>query len=222
MRKVIGFSLWGEQEHYYYGALENIDLAKEFYPGWECWFYIQNQEHKDPLIKTLISEIERKAKVISYCTNNEFEGSMIRFLPALEKDVSVFISRDCDSRLNVREQYAVNEWLNETTYPFHLMRDHKEHQTEILAGMWGCRDGVLHDLQLMFDQWTDYTHKGIDQEFLTKFVWPRIKNNHLAHDSYDYSTEPAIHYRWKEMGDIRRFPAHPPMKHGTFVGEQFQ
>ena len=33
---------------------------------------------------------------------------------------------------------AVNEWLN-SGLMFHTMRDHVQHGTEILGGMWGAR-----------------------------------------------------------------------------------
>lgn len=223
MRNVIGFSLWGEQEHYYFGALENIELAKIYYPDYECLFYISNAEYKNELIKSYIRDIEAKAKVIYFDSKDDYEGMFVRFLPALENDVNVFLSRDCDSRLNIREQYAVNDWLKNTNYPFHIMRDHRDHLTEILGGMWGCRGDILKDLQKYLNEWTDYSKKGKDQEFLTAHIWPLIQNNHVAHDdAYDYTKLPAKQYPWAGYGDVRRFPQHPPMTHGTFVGEQFR
>ena len=41
-------------------------------------------------------------------------------------------------RLTAREEAAVSEWL-ESGFPFHSMRDHRQHGTEILGGMWGGR-----------------------------------------------------------------------------------
>jgi hypothetical protein len=39
---------------------------------------------------------------------------------------------------------AVNEWLN-SSLPFHIMRDHPDHGTYILGGMWGARCDITHD-----------------------------------------------------------------------------
>ena len=61
-----------------------------------------------------------------------------RFLPLVDPQVSVMVSRDLDSRLTAREQAAVEDWL-ETGLTFHVMRDNPQHDTDILAGMWGAR-----------------------------------------------------------------------------------
>jgi hypothetical protein len=37
---VISFSLYGTHEKYLNGALQNVDLAKLYYPGWTCHFYV--------------------------------------------------------------------------------------------------------------------------------------------------------------------------------------
>jgi hypothetical protein len=54
----------------------------------------------------------------------------------LNPQVDYFVSRDLDSRLNVREVAAVREWL-EAARPFHFMRDHPHHTPTILGGAWG-------------------------------------------------------------------------------------
>ena len=43
MKKVISFSLWGNNPTYNIGAIKNAELAKEFYPDFECWFYIHEE-----------------------------------------------------------------------------------------------------------------------------------------------------------------------------------
>jgi hypothetical protein len=47
--------------------------------------------------------------------------------------VSVFLSRDLDSRVTVREHAAVYDWLNNTRASFHIMRDHPLHAVKILG-----------------------------------------------------------------------------------------
>ena len=41
-------------------------------------------------------------------------------------------------RLTSREQAAVAEWIS-SNLSFHTMRDHPDHQVEIMGGMWGAR-----------------------------------------------------------------------------------
>ena len=66
-------------------------------------------------------------------------GDVWRFLPVLDPGVEAVLSRDLDSRLTAREAAAVTQWLEETSLPFHVMRDHPQHRTAIPAGMWGAR-----------------------------------------------------------------------------------
>jgi len=36
MKKIISFSLWGDNPIYTQGAIRNAELAKEVYPDWVC------------------------------------------------------------------------------------------------------------------------------------------------------------------------------------------
>ncbi len=42
MKKIISFSLWGDNPKYTIGAIENAKLAKTIYPDWICRFYVGN------------------------------------------------------------------------------------------------------------------------------------------------------------------------------------
>ena len=75
-------------------------------------------------------------------------GMVWRFLPLLDPLVDAVASRDLDSRLTAREAAAVSQWLEESGLPFHVMRDHPMHGTEILGGMWGARLDTGHREQL--------------------------------------------------------------------------
>ena len=47
-----------------------------------------------------------------------------RFLPAIDRHIDVFFSRDLDSRINDREAAAVKEFLASDESDLHVMRDH--------------------------------------------------------------------------------------------------
>ena len=207
--KIISFSLWGNNPMYTYGALRNIDLAKEIYVDWKCRFYFDSSVSKE-----IIEKIEKNGGETIFVENikGSFHGMFWRFLAADDKGVDVFISRDCDSRLNYREKVAVDEWLKSDKI-LHTMHDHPWHApVPILGGMWGLKNGVLKNMSLRIDNWGDYHRKGIDQKFLKKSIWPELCGKCMRHDSQGFG-------RW---GSYRKFPQHMPLKFGgKYVGEIF-
>ena len=132
MKKVISYSLWGDNPIYTHGALRNLEMAKEIYPEWTCRFYLDKNVPEDIVTKLK----EGGAEVYKYMKDGDWYAMFWRFLPASDPKVDVMISRDCDSRLTVREKEAVEEWLKSDKL-FHIMRDHPYHKTEILGGMQG-------------------------------------------------------------------------------------
>ena len=42
-KKVISFSVYGEDSKYLLGAIKNVDIAKKYYPGWVCRFYCSHE-----------------------------------------------------------------------------------------------------------------------------------------------------------------------------------
>ena len=63
--------------------------------------------------------------------------------------MSVFLSRDLDSRITAREVAAVEEWL-QSGAPLHSMRDHPAHKSSLMGGAWGAR---LDQGRIMADLW---------------------------------------------------------------------
>lgn len=208
--KAICFSLWGDKSMYLVGALENIELAKEIYPEWKCRFYI------DSLVPIEIStKIKEAGGEVVTIVNDKgpFYGMFWRFLAVDDPDVDVFISRDCDSRLNYREKVAVDEWLVSNKC-LHTMHDNHGHRSvPILGGMWGLKKGCFPDMAGKIAKWGRYDCKGIDQHFLWQCVWPFLQGNCMRH---------VGHSSCGKWGQFRPFPVHAPLKYGgTYVGEIF-
>ena len=67
MKKVISFNLWGNNPIYNIGAIKNVELAKVFYPEFECWFYI----HQESVPIETIIELQKNdnTKIIFYIEN---------------------------------------------------------------------------------------------------------------------------------------------------------
>ena len=53
MKKVISFSLWGDNPTYNIGSIINAELAKIFYPDFECWFYINEESVPESTVSAL-------------------------------------------------------------------------------------------------------------------------------------------------------------------------
>lgn len=179
MKKVISFSLWGDNPKYTIGAIKNAELAPFIYTGWEVWFYVANSVPHD-----IVSELETKSKVI-HRKNGNWDSMVWRFEPISDTSVDVFISRDTDSRLNYRERRAVDAWLV-SDKRLHLMRDHSWHGTHILGGMWGFKGTVDHNINDLYKQFIhnkgSSNHYDVDQQFLAQTILENFKDDCLIHD----------------------------------------
>ena len=195
MKKLITFSLWGNDPKYCVGAIRNAHLALKVYPGWTCRFYIPSGlscEETQPglfmggeLAKTVdvLLGIEN-TQVILMDEPADWRGMFWRFLPAGEDNVDVFISRDCDSRLCSREADVVKEWM-EGPHLMHAMRDHPEHSVPILGGMWGAKKHAVPNMKELIDKWNKEDRWQTDQEFLRGVIWPHHYHKFLVHDDWN-------------------------------------
>jgi hypothetical protein len=179
-KKLITFSLWGENPKYTIGALKNVELAKIIYPNWICRFYVGKSVPKEILIHLKSNE---NVEIVEMDENGNWSGMFWRFNPASEDDVDIMISRDCDSRLSQREKSAVDEWIN-SDKGFHIMRDHPYHGVEILGGMWGVKKGVLPEMKKFIDEFIKGEFWQVDQNFLKEKIYPLIFNNSMVHDEF--------------------------------------
>lgn len=192
MKKLITFSLWGEDPKYCVGALRNAELASELYPGWICRFYftpLDGNDHflsKNGILNQTIDRLLRMSNTDIIAVNEppNWKGMFWRFLPASEDDVDVFISRDCDSRLSLREMTAVQEWLDSPRL-IHVIRDHPFHTAPILGGLWGAKRNAIPDMKELIARWNKEDRWQTDQEFLRDVIWPQHYHKVLAHDDWN-------------------------------------
>ena len=182
--KIITFSLWGDKPIYNIGAIKNAELAKTFYPDFECWFYI----HDESVPNETIIELQKNdnAKIILKNGDlNNCKPAMWRFEAIDEYDVEIMLSRDTDTRILLREKLAVDEWLNSDKI-FHIMRDHPYHSEKIMAGMFGIKkNNIIKNWKILIDNYNPTTmFYGYDQHFLRDYIYPHIKDNVLIHASF--------------------------------------
>ena len=175
---VIGFSLYGSDPKYTYGAIRNAELAKEIYPEFECWFYADNTVPQDILEK--LDSFDNSRVILCEGGNR----MMWKWKACSDPQVKIFLSRDTDSRLNKREREAVDAWLA-SDKNFHAMRDHPiYHCVFILGGMWGVRNGLLIDMEFHMNNSDAKDEYLADQQFLKDVIIPKVENTSMVHDDY--------------------------------------
>jgi len=210
MKKIISFSLFGTDNLYYAGALQNLRRQAEIYPDWICRFYI-DRNIPGTLVEALRAggaEVIPGSMVLPL-EDRHFVKTIWRFLPAIDPDVDIFIVRDADSRLGWREREAVLEWLS-SGKGFHIMRDNPQHTPKIMAGMWGGRAKRLRCIGDLVAGYAFFDIFGSDQNFLEACIYPLALQDSLVHTS-------SVRYPGET---VRDFPVHKddPVVH--FVGEQ--
>ena len=172
--KIISYSLWGTDLKYLVGAQRNADLIDEIYPGWVGRFYIA-----ETTPYSFIADLESRenCQVIIKPGMGDWKSMYWRFEPAGESNVDVMISRDTDSRINLREKAAVDEWLA-SDKGFHIMRDHPWHKFPVLGGMWGAKKGVLSDMKDLINNFAQEDKYGTDYEFFGGRPFPLQRQNY--------------------------------------------
>jgi len=184
-KKLISFSLWGDNPKYTTGAVKNAGLAAKIYPGWVCRFYCSRS-----VPVSAIEQLKRfnNVEIMRVDERGDWRGLFWRFFPASEPDVKVMISRDADSRLSYREKAAVDEWLKSDKC-FHIMRDHPCHslpdsKRTILGGMWGAKAGCVPEMADLINRYEKINQWQSDQKFLNTQIYPLIKDKAMVHDEF--------------------------------------
>ncbi|UCC20627.1 MAG: hypothetical protein JSV62_04885 [Promethearchaeota archaeon] len=182
MKKIISFSLWGNNFRYTGGAIQNAELAKIYYPDWTCRFYIGNSTSSGIIHK--LSKFTN-VEIIEMQEDEDWTSSFWRFYALEDTQASIILLRDTDSRLGKREKWAVDEWIK-SDKQFHIIRDHPYHSGfPIMAGMWGAKNCAIKNIKELIKNYKNlgnfYT---TDQMFLADIVYPTIKNNCVVHDEF--------------------------------------
>ncbi len=203
-RCIISFSLYGQLPLYTDGAIANAELAHRFYPGWTTRFYVDDTVPAD----VVAALRERQADIVRVTAPSlgPLYGRYWRFWIAAEPHIERFIVRDADSRLNAREQAAVDDWI-QSGKSFHVMRDNVAHAKRVLAGMWGATGNKLPQIRPLTDSWGHYSQQGENDRFMSEVIFPLISDDYICHDGHGH------------FPDAIPFPPHEPMTGTSFVGE---
>jgi len=180
MEKIFSFSLYGNKSIYNLGAINNaIKIREIFGEDWIIRFYVRNV---NSMILDKLNELgcETIDMTNSYIKN----GMFFRFL-SIKKNNIVMI-RDCDSYVSYREKMMINDFLN-SKKKLHIIRDHPNHKEHITGGLFGFNNSDIDIEEIIKStELKDIDKYNVDQLFLSKFIYPKYKNNMLIHDSFNH------------------------------------
>jgi len=191
MKKVLSFSLWGDNPTYNIGAIKNVELAKQYYPDFECWFYIHSPTVPVNTIK-ILEKFENVKIILKNDDLNTCKPMCWRFESIDDPDVEIMMSRDTDTRILSREKMAVDEWL-ESGKLFHIMRDHPDHHYYILGGLFGMKKhsniSNMSNMSNLINNLIQNGPRDYDQDFLKNIIYPIIKDDCLIHASFNFFSD---------------------------------
>ena len=176
-RKVVSVSLWGTNPRYTEGVKHVVQQVQEIYKDWEMWVYYDEVSVSPELLVEL-----KEYSTLIFKREAELPGAFWRFEAIGNPEVDVVVSRDIDTTISLREYVAVKEWLR-SGKGFHIIRDHGEHKTKIIAGMFGVKKGSRAwdtFAKAMRDYPLDDSY-GRDQQFLEDIIYPLIRDDVLIH-----------------------------------------
>ena len=205
---VFSFCIYGNNIKYLRGLEENLKIINEKLPEFYSYIYFSND------VQELYYEIYSKYKNVKIhkIDKNGPELMLYRILTLdIDDKVDVSFSRDIDSRINDRDIWTINEFLNSNKY-FHIIRDHYYHKNTIMGGSFGMKRKEFFSISKELESWkesnkiTKYDY-GTDEQFLRERVYDMIKNDVLIHSN-------IVGYLHEKIS-----PIEPPLKNEyDFIG----
>ncbi|XP_047481562.1 uncharacterized protein LOC125033991 isoform X1 [Penaeus chinensis] len=198
-QSVISFSLFGAfPSEYHDGVPVVVARAAEAYPGWAVRVYHDLDLAKDLSARAWVCSLACKFPHLDFCSVGSLPGigdlrptigTIWRMAVLGDPFVHRFVIRDTDSPILQREVDAVKEWVDSGKC-FHIMRDNAAHTMPIMGGMFGgCGFWHREVLERIRGTLFRFSRKAshanyFDQVNEVRFLWPTLKKNFIAHDSY--------------------------------------
>jgi hypothetical protein len=187
--KVLSYSLFGDPSSFEFGfylrgIYFNARMNRILYPDFVTVVNIDKIVNAN--YKWIMLDIGNLFDIqVSYYQHDERCKSMLqRMWPIWVEGVTHVLCRDADSVPTYREASCVYEWL-QSGLPYHAINDNDAH-AGLMGGLVGFRseDFKRDTGYTSFDQMIqgqDLRKHGSDQNFMNKFIHPKIKNGLLMH-----------------------------------------
>ena len=179
--KVVSFCIYGSNEKYCRGLLENIEIIINKLSVFHIFIYVG-----DNVPQEWIDKYREYKKVKLIYTNRIGHDNMInRFFAIDEPHVELMIVRDADSRIHERDLWCIYHFVH-SNYGAHTIRDHPYHVTQIMGGLWGLKKNVLN--KTISELYSLYNSNNVavnliqhDQFFLRDVVYNLIKSDLIVY-----------------------------------------
>lgn len=208
--KAVSYSLFGwnrERAHncfdfasYLRGLHICIRFNRLLFRDWDIVVNIDSATYNSPYKPIFDWHVSKGNIKINLCPDGEkLCKAMLWRLKTLfsythpEWDYTHVICRDLDSIPTMREVQMVNQWIEEDK-AMHCITDSISHTIPMMGGMIGFRPGYVNDLlQLNINPenaWEkllslapdiNYSHKGSDQDFLNRVMYPKLCKHATEH-----------------------------------------
>jgi hypothetical protein len=200
----ISYSLFGWSDNhdqqisfksYLRGLHLNIRVAQVLYPDWDVCVMADESVLSSPYHE-LLSDLSTKGKIqLKTVRTAELCLMMLYrlcplFFNALDGKIKYdrVICRDTDSLLSYRERQAVAYW-EQGPKMAHAITDSISHTVTLMGGMIGFKSGPFRDRTavkslgelLLLSNDINLTYKGSDQDFLNRYVLPKVHDSITEH-----------------------------------------
>jgi hypothetical protein len=160
--------------------LQNIDLIGRHFPEWKVYLYTSPDVDAE-----FLQQVVQYSNVLLRPTGKFGIVNMVeRFFAIDEPDVEIMFVRDADSHVHWKDRWAIRSFLSKPHFLAHAIRDHPEHTSSLMGGLWGIRKSAKLNISKQYERFMkDPIDRGygIDQSFLSTYVYPYIRSALLVH-----------------------------------------
>lgn len=145
MVNAFSFCLYGPfNPKYYIGLKENIEIILRDFPSFHIYITCGNNIDKDKFFelfeKCSLSELNKIHFIKVNITGPLL--MLLRYFPLDEPNIDCIFSRDADSRINERDKWCINRFL-ESPFILHTIRDHHGHFVRMMGGLSAIKKDLL-------------------------------------------------------------------------------
>lgn len=198
----ISYSLFG-LNHQYDNCFEwksylrsfhlNARIAELLYPDWEVFLTVDEESFKSKYFGYFDQLAGEKATInvlpkAELCTMMLWRLCPIFIMQDGKLKYDRVSCRDTDSLLSYRERQAIEYWSRGPKMA-HAITDSVSHSITLMGGMIGFQSGPFRARMgvksfnelLSLSQGIDFNNKGADQDFLNRYVLPKVADSITEH-----------------------------------------